>query len=379
MKNFVIMCRNKTGMFLYKNFLKRVFFLFPPEKAHNSMIFTGRILGSNFLTRFLTRIMFDYSNDKFLSQNVLGLKFRNPLSLSAGFDKDVEIVHIIDCVGFAAEEIGSITKEAYEGNPGNHLWRLKKSKSLVVYYGLKNLGADFLYHRLKKMKFRGVAGISIAKTNSKVTCDLHSGIEDYFYTYKKFQDVGDYYTINISCPNTYCGEPFKNPASLDMLLTKIFSIKKRKPVFLKITPDISKTDVDKMIKVCRKHKVDGFIVSNLTKNRNNVKIKEGDFVPNVGGISGKVVEDLSNDLISYIYKKTKGEFVLIGCGGVFSAEDAYKKIRNGASLIHMITGMIFEGPFVISEINRNLCKLLKRDGFNNISEAVGADVKFKNN
>ena len=163
--------------------------------------------------------------------------------------------------------------------------------------------------------------------------------------------------------------------SLDALLSKIDTAQTDKPIFLKLSPYLKWEEIDAIIGVAKRHRVTGFVCSNLTKNRDNKKIIDG-VVPEKGGMSGKVVEDLSNDLIRYCYRATKGAMVIIGCGGVFSAGDAYKKIKAGASLVQMITGMIFEGPQVISQINRGLVALLERDGFENISQAKGSDVSI---
>jgi len=201
---------------------------------------------------------------------------------------------------------------------------------------------------------------------------MEKGIEDYGKAYRAADPVAAYITINISCPNAFGGEPFTDPARLDLLLTHVRSCHGTKPIFLKMPADIGEQEIDGIIQVARRHRIDGFVCSNLTKNRNNPLIKDAN-VPTSGGMSGKVEDELTTNMVRTVYRKTRGEFTIMGCGGVFSAEDAYKKIRAGASLIQMITGMIFEGPQVVSEINQGLVKLLKRDGFKNISEAVGAD------
>ena len=148
---------------------------------------------------------------------------------------------------------------------------------------------------------------------------------------------------------------------------------KGKPVLVKLSPDLKMSEIDTILKVCSEHKVDGFVCTNLTKVRVSEKIKD-EVVPEKGGLSGKLVSGLSDDLIVHVYKATKGKKIIIGVGGIFTAEDAYAKIRLGANLVQLITGMIFEGPQMISEINRGLVELLKRDGYANISEAVGVDI-----
>ncbi|MFA5820524.1 MAG: quinone-dependent dihydroorotate dehydrogenase [Candidatus Gracilibacteria bacterium] len=374
-KEFLIKVRNSISRFFYKNIFKRIVFHIDPERTHDGMTRIGRILGSNFITRGLTSFAFNYSHPA-LEQTILGINFQNPLGLSAGFDKDAHLTNILPNVGFGFEEIGSITGEPCEGNPKPRLWRLKKSQALVVYYGLKNDGALSISTRLKGETFRFPIGISIAKTNCRETVDTNAGIADYFKAYVAFQDIGDYYTINISCPNAFGGEPFTDKEKLEFLLTKIDTFPSKKPIFLKISPDLTESQLDDIIAVSQNHHISGFVCTNLNKDRSKIahKILDKD-LPSLGGISGKVVEDLSNKFISEVYKKTHGKMIVIGVGGIFSAADAYKKIRLGASLLQLITGMIFEGPQVISEINQGLVELLKKDGYNNISEAIGADHK----
>ncbi len=375
MKEFFVSLRNKIIRFFYKKICKPLFFKHDPEEVHDRMTAIGRVLGSNFLTRKLTGILFRYSNPT-LEQNILGIHFKNPIGLSAGFDKDALLTSIMPEVGFGFEEAGSITGEPCGGNPKPRLWRLKESKGLVVYYGLKNEGCEKISARLWNKKFNFPVGISIAKTNCAATAEAEAGIEDYFKAYKAFVDIGDYYTINISCPNAFGGQPFSDKEKLGRLMAKLEAVPTKKPIFLKISPDLSEKELDDILDVVSKHKVSGFVCTNLTKKREgNSKILDEN-VPMVGGLSGKVVEDISNKFIADVYRKTRGKYIIIGVGGIFTAEDAYKKIRLGATLLELITGMIFNGPQSISEINLGLVKLLRRDRFRNISEAIGADNQF---
>ena len=370
MKEDLIKIRNIINRFLYKNIAKPVFFRVDPEKVHDKMLFLGKLLGTNFITKSITSMFFNYSN-KNLEQNILGIKFKNPIGLAAGFDKNAELTKILPSVGFGYAEVGSITGEPCMGNPKPRLWRLKKSAGLVVYYGLKNKGCEKIAKKLKHQEFRIPIGISIAKTNCKKTANKKEGIQDYVKAFSALKDIGNYVTINISCPNAFGGQPFTKAEDLDDLLTEIEKIPCKKPIFLKISPDLSTKELDDIINVCNNHKIDGFICTNLTKDRANKHLKDTD-ITKVGGISGRPVKNLSTKLIKYIYQKTKGKYIIIGCGGVVSAEDAYEKIKAGASLIQLITGMIFEGPQIISEINQGLAVLLEKDNYKNISQAVGS-------
>ncbi len=373
MKNILIKIRNTIIRAIYITVLKPILFSFDPEKVHDMFIKVGRIIGSNPITRALNAFAFGYSNKK-LEQKILGIKFKNPIGLAAGFDKDAKIIKSMRSTGFGYTEIGSITGEPCAGNPKPRLWRLEKSKGLIVYYGLKNEGAEKIAKKLKNKKFDVPVGISIAKTNCKATTTTEAGIKDYAKAFKALHDLGDYFTINISCPNAHGGLPFTSKEKLEKLLDELEKTSTEKPVFLKLAPDLSHKEIDEIIEVAENHKIDGFVCTNLTKDRENDAIKnhlkDADPVSH-GGISGKPIRGLSTKVIKYVYKKTQGRYVIVGCGGVFTAKDAYEKIKAGASLIQLITGMIFEGPQTISEINLGLIKLLEKDGYKNIAEAVG--------
>lgn len=382
--NVVVEARNIIIRTLYIYILKPIFFAFDPEDVHDQMTAFGKILGNFVPVRFLTQVFFDFQDAR-LSQNVLGINFKNPIGLAAGFDKNAELLDILPSVGFGFAEIGSVTGYMCKGNPKPRLWRLPKSSGLVVYYGLKNNGSEEISSRLKNRKFSIPVGASIAMTNSSLNLSTQVAVKDYAKSFEIFTEIGDYITVNISCPNAEGGQPFIEPDKLDLLFDRLDTVETNKPIFIKLSPDISFAEVDAILEIIKKHRIHGVICTNLTKKRDNPLISDKN-IPNVGGISGKPVQGMADDLLSYIYKKEvlnsqntenrQGKrLVLVGCGGVFNAEDAYKKIRSGATLVQLITGMIFEGPQAISEINRGLVGLLERDGFLNISEAIGADYK----
>lgn len=375
MKNEIVRIRNQAISFAYSHALKPIFFRRDPEDVHDAMMRAGVLLGRFWVTRKITSALFSFA-DPSLEQKILGITFANPIGLSAGFDKNAILTDILPSVGFGFAELGSVTGEPCAGNPKPRLWRLKESKSLLVYYGLKNEGCKKIAARLRGKKFDMPFGISIAKTNDATTIETAAGVADYVKAFREFQGIGAYDTINISCPNACGGQPFTDPDRLDALLSAIEKIETTKPIFLKISPDLSCEQIDNIIAVCDGHRshVQGIICSNLTKKRDNDKILDAD-VPDHGGMSGKIVADLANEQLRYIFERAGDRYVLIGCGGVSSAEDAYEKIKSGASLIHMITGMIYEGPQVVSEINRGLALLLRRDGYKNVAEACGKNLK----
>ncbi len=360
--------RNNAFGVVYKRIAKPVLFSFDPESVHNSLIGTGKFLGSNILTKSLTSFAFNYQN-KMLEQTLSGLTFRNPVGLSAGFDKNAEVISVMEDVGFGFVEVGSITAKPSPGNPGKRLARYPERQSLWIHLGLNNKGADAIYNQIKDKKFRIPVGVSAAKTNSKETTNPKIGLEDYLYTVKLFRRKADYFTLNISCPNAYGGEDFANPILYERLAKEVHKMNLKQPVFVKLSPDLKKGNIDRIISISERYKITGFICSNLTKKHDLAYDGiEG------GGLSGKAVEPKANALLKYVYGRSKGKFILIGTGGVFSAEDAYKKIKLGANLVQLITGMIYQGPQLIGDINYNLVKLLEKDGFSNIGEAVGKGI-----
>lgn len=356
----IILIKNKTNNLIYNHVIKPICFMNDAEKIHNLFIKIGKLLGENKTTKKTTSLLFNYQNKK-LEQKILGIKFRNPIGLSAGFDKNAELISIMEDVGFGFVEVGSITALACEGNKGKRVDRIPNKESLWVNFGLNNNGVREITKRLENRHFNLTYGVSVAKTNCKETVDPEVGIKDYITSLEESKKIGEYYTINISCPNSYGGQPFANPKLYEKLLKEMDKLNIKKPIFVKLSPDLGKSNIDKLLSISKKHKVDGFICTNLTKKHSI----------GTGGLSGKIVEKKANELISYVYKKTKGKYLIIGAGGVFSAKDAYEKIKLGASLVQLITGMIYKGPSLIGEINYGLVKLLEKDGYTNISEAVG--------
>lgn len=358
----------------YAKVVKPFFFSFDPETIHDTLVSTGSFLGRFALTRALTAALFRYRHPM-LEQTIRGIHFPVPVGLAAGFDKEGVLTDIMSSVGFGFMEIGSVTGRPHTGNAHPRLWRLPKSRGLVVNYGLKNDGCEVIAQRLSTKKKRLPWGISIAKTAILENDDTENGIKDYLKAYTTLYPIADYITINISCPNVDGGQPFCDPANLDLLLETIATNRLGdKPHFVKLSPDISKEQVKEIVKTAEKHGIDGFVCTNLTKPRENEYLLDTN-VPKKGGMSGKVVDALSDSVIRTVYEETKGKKLIIGLGGVFTGADAYRKIRLGANLVQLLTGMIYEGPQAIGQINRDLVQLLKKDGFTSIGEAVGADLR----
>lgn len=376
MKTAISLTTQKT----YKHVIKPALFKQKPDGVHDKLLKTGSKMQKFSVVRGLVGSSWAYRNEQKLGQTILGVNFHNPVGLSAGFDKNFELVPMLKSVGFGFMEGGSITNKPCDGNPRPWFYRLPKTKSLVVYAGLANQGAEKIITRIlefPRATFKNFPiNISVAKTNSKEAASEKEAIDDYLGSLIKIQSagVGDLITLNISCPNTYGGEPFTTPEKLNKLLIKVDKLKLNQPVFIKMPSDLTWPDFEKLVQVADKHKIAGLTISNLAKDRKKVKLL--DPLPDEvkGNLSGKPTWELSNKLIKQTYRKYGKRFVIIGVGGIFSAEDAYTKIKLGASLVELITGMIFEGPQLIGQINKGLAKLLEADGYNNIKEAIGVDA-----
>jgi dihydroorotate dehydrogenase len=354
--------RFRTIRFLYKKVARPVFFLFDPEFMHKVFIGVGQVLGTNFISGGLTRLLFSY-NHKSLEQEVLGFNFKNPIGLAAGFDKDGEMTLIMEEVGFGFLEIGSVTAQASQGNRGLRLKRIVEKNSLWVNLGLNNKGVLDIKKRLSGKKRKILWGISVARTNSEVCADEDVAIKDYLFSFKNMKGVGDFFVVNISCPNSYGGQPFSNAKRYEKLIKSIKDLKLKEKVLVKLSPDLNKREIDKIMNISKKYNVSGYICSNLTKKKGKI-----------GGYSGKIVEKKANEMIKYVYGKKDRDSIIIGCGGILCAKDAYKKIKLGANLVELVTGMIYEGPGIVGEINYGLSKIIAKEGYSSIKEAVGVDV-----
>ncbi len=367
--------RGKSTAWTYRHIFKPIAFRLDPEKVHDSVTSLGASLGRLGLTRSLTEALFSYRHTH-LEQTIAEMKFTNPVGLAAGFDKNARLINILPAVGFGFAEIGSITARPCAGNPKPRLHRLPDARGLIVNYGLFNDGSQAIAARLAHEAVRYPLGISLAPTNDARTATIDAAIDDYLTSFDRLAPLAGYITLNLSCPNTTHDQPFRDPANLTRLLRAISEHPTKRPIFLKLSPDLSVEELDRLIDCARGYGVTGLIISNLTKDRARpgVNDKLGAKTEYTGGLSGKFTERLANELLKHAYQKTRGSIVLIGCGGIFSAEDAYRKIRLGASLVQLATGMIFMGPQLIGQINQGLVALLRRDHLHSITDAIGLDA-----
>lgn len=358
----------RTARTVYKNGIKPQLFKRHPDDVHHQMVSSTRRFG-----RLAAPLRILAHTDKRLEQNLFGLHFANPIGISAGLDKNAEMAHVARAIGCGFTTVGSLTDRPRQGNEHPWFYRLPKTRSLAVHVGMANLGLDIIAPRLKRRPGRFPLVASVAVVSQRPGCNQAEIITDACAAALRLKDSAlcDAVEINISCPNVADDQPFTHAPALHKLLTAIDKLALGKPVFVKMPNLTSWPRYQEMLDVILKHNVQAVVVANLVKDRANISVKD-DLPANVrGGLSGEPCRERSLALIRQTYNYCGDKLTIIGVGGTFTAQDAYDKIRAGASLVGMITGLIFEGPQVVGEINAGLSELLARDGLTNIQEAVG--------
>ena len=365
---------------IYRSILRPILFKLPPETAHEiALASLSSLLSSKSMRKAVAS---RYAISPFGKLKRFGLEFDNPVGLAAGFDKNGRAAHALAALGFGFVEVGTVTNEAQPGNDKPRLFRLPEDHALINRLGFNNRGAEALAANVKQHRPDCVLGVNIGKSRS---VPVEAAIPDYLASFERVYEVADYVAINVSSPNTpnlrelqrhdLLTELLRALQERNQALAKSKSIE-RKPLLVKIAPDLSQADLQSIIDVAVNAGVAGIIATNTTVSRdglatNTDKLKAcGD-----GGLSGAPLRQRANDIISSIYRATRGTLPLIGVGGVFTAADAWEKITAGACLVQLYTGLIYEGPRVARTINEGLFEILKREGFNQLDDAIGCAVK----
>jgi len=346
--------------------LKKLLFKLQPETAH-TVVGLGLRTASHvpILLRLFSKHYF--VTHPSLKQNIFGKTFQNPVGLGAGFDKNGQYITAMPTMGFGFTEIGTVTPKPQKGNPKPRLFRLVEDQSIQNAMGFNNKGSYYMLQQLKKLYFFDFPlGINIGK--NKVTAE-NEALDDYKLLFKAFKDKGDYIVINISSPNT----PGLRDLQNESFIKAIFKMGKEittQPILLKIAPDMEAKDAVTLCKVAVDAGADGIIATNTT-----IDYSLTPHAKDFGGISGALLSEKSYQLFSAIGKELYGKTLLISVGGIDSAQDVYRRIKAGASLVQIYSMLIYKGPTLVKEINEGLIKLLQKDGYNHISEAIGADWK----
>lgn len=330
--------------------IRPLLFKLDPERAHEFTLRLLKLAGSyGFVRKFL--LNYFYAPD--MPVEILGIRFKNPIGLAAGYDKDGIAWRGLACLGFGHIEVGTVTPRPQTGNPKPRVFRIPEEKAVINRMGFPGKGADFVLKQLKNERPSDlVLGINIGMNK---TTQLDKAVEDYRVLVERFASVADYFTVNISSPNTAGLRKLQKQQALTQLLRELKKVKtvrenvlkKRLPLFVKLSPDLSDKDLDDALDVSLSEGVDGVIVTNTTIRRDGLRSK---WQVEKGGLSGAPLRKISTSVIKKTYKRTNGKLVIIGVGGIMNAEDAKEKMGAGASLVQLYTGLVYKGPSLVKQI-----------------------------
>ena len=335
---------------IYRAFFNLIFSRFDPETAHHLGVVLIKFLGATGLAD-LTRL-----GSKPGAVKVMGLEFKGPFGMAAGFDKNAEMVKELGQLGFSHVEIGTVTRHAQDGNPKPRLFRLKKDLSLINRMGFNNEGADAVSKRLEKLKSSGatlpIIGVNIGK--SKIT-ELEDAVSDYQYSAEKLAPFADYIAVNVSSPNTPGLRSLQAIDQLEPILKAVITKAAGKPVMVKIAPDLADEDVVAVAALATKLRLAGVIATNTTVSRAGLRT-DSQRVSSMGagGLSGPILKERSLEVLKLLRANLPSEIVIVSVGGVFSPADVSQRLKLGASLVQGYTGFVFEGPLWARKINRGL-------------------------
>mgnify|MGYP000203418402 FL=1 len=344
--------------------LKPFLFALPPETAHG-LAHVGLRTAQRTPLLDAADAYFSVDSPR-LRVDAFDTTFPNPVGVAAGFDKNAEVPRSLAALGFGHVEVGGVTAEQQDGNPRPRMFRLPEDEAIINRMGFNNHGADVIGHRLSTNPLPDVpVGVNIGK--SKAAEDAPA---DYRYTYEQVADGGDYFVVNVSSPNTPGLRDLQHRDQLEAILGELLDAG-ADPLLVKFSPDLSTEAIADGVDLATELGLDGIIATNTTTERPDTLRSAARFEQ--GGLSGKPLEERATSLVRFVAERT--DLPVVGVGGVSSAEDAYEKIRNGASVVQLYTALIYEGPTLARDINRGLLDLLDRDGFDSIEEAIGANLE----
>lgn len=341
---------------MYKWLIKPIFFRFSPERIHHIVFSTLKFLHRVPFFGAIMRGIYKIE-DKGLEREVFGLKFPNPVGLAAGFDKDAKLFNELSNFGFGFIEIGTLTPLGQKGNPQPRLFRLPEDEGLINRMGFNNEGVEAAVQRLKKRTTKIIIGGNLGK--NKTTGNEHAD-DDYLKVFETLYAYVDYFVVNVSCPNMGNLTELQEKEPLKRLLGKVMAANKekggKKPVLLKIAPDLSEVELDDVVEIVKELGLAGIVACNTSTNRSGLKTAQQklDAIGYPGGLSGVPVKNRSTAVIKYLYQKLGDQYPIIGVGGIHSAQDAKEKLEAGAKLVQIYTGFVYEGPGLVKKINKSL-------------------------
>ena len=366
---------------IYRSLLRPLLFRLPPETAHELALHSLPLALGIRLTRNFVAGRFNRS--PFGPLQHFGLTFANPVGLAAGFDKDGIALDALAALGFGHLEAGTVTYQSQPGNPRPRLFRLPLDKALINRAGFNNHGATAFAARIRKHKPECVLGVSIGKSRS---APIEDAVPDYLKCFETVYPVADYIAVNVSSPNTPGLRELQKAELLETLLSALQERNRElaaassrpqiMPLLIKLAPDLKQKEMELIVDVARRENVAGIIATNTTIERAGLLTPPAEVKScGAGGLSGAPLRSRSTQMIANLYRLSAGSLVIIGVGGIFTAEDAWEKICAGAGLVQLYTGFIYQGPAIARQINDGLAEILKREGINSFDEAVGSRAK----
>ncbi|HEX7058022.1 MAG TPA: quinone-dependent dihydroorotate dehydrogenase [Bacilli bacterium] len=361
---------------LYRKLVKPLLFRIDPEKIHNRTIAGLRLAANVPGVLPAMRAICGVQATRKLAVDVFGLHFHNPVGLAAGLDKNGAAIPAFSSFGFGFVEVGTVTPKPQPGNELPRLFRLPEDEALINRMGFNNAGAQALAEKMRALRIRPVpVAINIGKNK---TTPNEQAVNDYRACIDTLYEYGDFFVVNISSPNTPDLRKLQYGDFLQTLLNAVVREMRRKagdrpvkPALVKIAPDVAPDELQLMAETIAASGISGIIATNTTVARQGLK---SGHAAETGGLSGKPLNKRSTEVIRALYRATNGKLPIIGSGGIFTAEDAYAKIRAGASLVEVYTALIYQGPGIVKKINAGLLKLMQQDGIHHISQAVGLDA-----
>jgi dihydroorotate dehydrogenase len=342
---------------------KPLFFRLSPETAHR-LVHRSLDLYQQTPLRSLARRRYTVEDER-LETEAFGQQFPNPVGVAAGFDKNAEIAPALGSLGFGFVEVGGVTASPQAGNARPRLFRLPEDGALINRMGLNNDGATVIGDRLDELDVSFPVGVNVAKSEHVET---ESAPADYRETYEQVASGGDFFVVNISCPNSQGFAELQNRDSMAAIVEELQDAG-ASPLLVKLSPDLPDPAVDDALSIVEEFDLDGVVATNTSTDR-PASLRSPNRIEG-GGLSGKPIEARATEMVGYVAERV--DVPVVGVGGVSTAEDAYRKIRAGASVVQLYTGLVYEGPAIARDINRGLLQLLERDGFDSVEDAVGAD------
>lgn len=342
---------------MYKRIIQPLLFLLPPESIHHLIVFLLKIAFKIPGIQSLIKRIYSVKDEQ-LKRTFLGIKFDNPVGFAAGFDKNAEVYNQFSSFGFSFIEIGTVTPKPQSGNPKPRSFRIPKDSGLINRMGFNNKGIDYAVKKLKNKHHKVIIGGNIGKNTLTPN---NNALDDYVYCFERLYAYVDYFVVNLSCPNIKDLDKLQDKDSTITILNKLTKIRqakeKYKPILLKISPDLTREQLNDVVETFNITGLDGIVATNTTRSREELKTTE-DKITKIGegGLSGTPLTKRSTEIIRYLHEKTEGNMPIIGVGGIMTVEDALEKLAAGATLIQVYTGFIYNGPGFVKQINKAILK-----------------------